>query len=153
MHQVGLEQYLKICNFFFFLARIGRASLTDGEVAGWLKRTPNRRYGSTKLFRNLHDKGTVWASIMSAILLWKADMHSLLEQITIAYIHLQIVYKIGAIDFILGKWILTILLERKASTFLTYWCLNMKITRSFLFPVCLFIKVLKLISVLKVLLL
>lgn len=65
MHQVDL--YLKICNFF--LARIGRASLADGEVAGWLKRTPNRRYGSTKLFRNLHDKGTVWASIMSAILL------------------------------------------------------------------------------------
>ncbi|XP_052673023.1 calcium uptake protein 2, mitochondrial-like isoform X4 [Crassostrea angulata] len=39
--------------------RIGRASLTDGEVAGWLKRTPNRRYGSTKLFRNLHDKGLI----------------------------------------------------------------------------------------------
>ncbi|XP_065933630.1 calcium uptake protein 3, mitochondrial isoform X4 [Magallana gigas] len=39
--------------------RIGRASLADGEVAGWLKRTPNRRYGSTKLFRNLHDKGLI----------------------------------------------------------------------------------------------
>lgn len=39
--------------------RIGRASLTDGEVAGWLKRTPNRRYGSTKLFRNLHEKGLI----------------------------------------------------------------------------------------------
>lgn len=44
-------------SLFFFLARIGRASLTEGEVGSWLKRTPNRRYGSTKLFRNLHEKG------------------------------------------------------------------------------------------------
>nr|XP_022326381.1 calcium uptake protein 3, mitochondrial-like isoform X4 [Crassostrea virginica] len=39
--------------------RIGRASLTEGEVGSWLKRTPNRRYGSTKLFRNLHEKGLI----------------------------------------------------------------------------------------------
>ncbi|XP_062577523.1 calcium uptake protein 3, mitochondrial-like isoform X2 [Saccostrea cucullata] len=39
--------------------RIGRATLTEGEVESWLKRTPNRRYGSTKLFRNLHDKGLI----------------------------------------------------------------------------------------------
>lgn len=83
MHQVDL--YLKIYNFF--LARIGRASLADGEVAGWLKRTPNRRYGSTKLFRNLHDKGTVWASIMSAILLWKADMHSISSRVDYNCLH------------------------------------------------------------------
>ncbi|XP_048772292.1 calcium uptake protein 2, mitochondrial-like isoform X4 [Ostrea edulis] len=39
--------------------RIGRTGLTESEVESWLKRTPNRRYGSTKLFRNLHDKGLI----------------------------------------------------------------------------------------------
>ncbi|XP_061164748.1 calcium uptake protein 3, mitochondrial-like isoform X3 [Saccostrea echinata] len=39
--------------------RIGRATLTESDVESWLKRTPNRRYGSTKLFRNLHDKGLI----------------------------------------------------------------------------------------------
>ncbi|KAK3100762.1 hypothetical protein FSP39_024963 [Pinctada imbricata] len=39
--------------------RIGRRTLVKDEVEKWLKYTPSRRRGNTKLFRNLHDQGLI----------------------------------------------------------------------------------------------